>query len=221
MKVLLILSILFALISCKEIGDAIYEPPQIKSLELTPAGTVLPGDTVTALVSAENPEKGSLSYSWEVSPDRGLFLPPTDMESIRWIAPLVGDEYTIKVIVRNDKRSTETKNIVVQSLDNPYVRILSPANNSYYAQMQEIEVVATAYHDNDLSWVWLLVDNVIVDSLSWNSSDEYKFKYSPNLTKIGQVELRVMAEALNNPGNTSSDYVTVSIEGIVPKTGNP
>jgi hypothetical protein len=207
--------------SCKELGEAIYESPQIKSLEISPGGTVLPGDTVTAVVSADNPEKGTLSYSWEVSPDRGVFLPPTDMDTIKWIAPLVGDEYTIKAIVRNDKKSTETKNVVVQSLDKPYVRIISPANNSYFAQMQEIEVIATAYHDNNLSKVWLLIDNVVVDSLDWNSSDEYKFNYSPDLTKIGEVELRVMAEALGNQGNTSSDYVTVSIEGIVPKTGNP
>ena len=67
MKILLIFSVLFAVMSCKELGDAIYEPPVIESFELIYDEPVLPLDTVTAFVSASNPEKGELSYSWEVS----------------------------------------------------------------------------------------------------------------------------------------------------------
>ena len=63
------------------------------------------------------------------------------------------------------------------------------------------------------------MDNIVVDSLDWNSSDDYQFTYHPDLSTLGEIELRVMAEALEQPGNRGSDYITVSIEGILPKTG--
>ena len=85
-----------------------------------------------------------------------------------------------------------------------------------------IEIKATAYHDNDLSKVWLLVNNVYMDSLNWNPSNNYIFYYTPDFSvNPGPAELTVLAEAFDQPGNISFDHVTVNIEGIVPKTGNP
>jgi len=220
MRLFLILFVLI-IMSCKELGDAIqkYEPPIIKDLLLS-ANVVIPGDTITATVTATNPEKGVLTYSWE-APDGGQFVPPVDAETVKWVAPFEGKSYRIRSVVRNNEKSTLQKSVTVQSLNKPLVTITMPENDDFFVQGERIEIKATAYHDNDLSKVWLLVNNVYVDSLNWNPSNEYIFYYIPGPTIIGPTELTVLAEVFNQPGNTSSDYVTVSIEGILPKAENP
>jgi len=221
MRVLIFLfAVMLLFTACKELGDTIYEPPVIESLVLSPVGPVLPGDTVTAVVTAKNPEKGTLSYGWEVSPDKGNFLPPKDINVVKWIAPPEGDEYSIKAIVRNEKKQTVTKNITVLSLEKPYVKITSPSNNENFLIGNMINVEATAYHGNDLSKVWLLADNVYVDSSSWNSSNNYILHFTPDSTLVGPLQLKVLAEALNLPGNINSDYVNVNIQGIIMKSGD-
>lgn len=196
-----------------------YLKPVIEGLTLS-QNIVIPGDTVVATVTATNPEKGILTYSWQ-APDGGQFIPPTNANTVKWIAPFIGKVYKIKAIVSNEETSTRTAEVTVQSLNNPFVQILSPSNNDYFVQMQQIRVDVSAYHDNHLSKVWLLLDNVYIDSLGWNSSNIYVFDFKPDLSVVGQVELKVIAEVFNQPGNTASDYVMINIEGILPKTGTP
>lgn len=196
-----------------------YEKPIIEDLDLS-SNVVYPGDTVVATVTATNPEKGVLTYAWE-APDGGQFIPPTDEVTVQWVAPFIGKSYRIRAVVSNDEKSTLTKSVTVQSLTKPFVQILSPEDNEYFIQGGEIEISVNAYHDNHLSQVWLLVDNVFVDSLAWDASNNYIFKYVPDFSIVGETELKILAEVFNQPGNTASDYVTVSIEGILPKPGKP
>jgi hypothetical protein len=203
---------------CKELGDAIYEPPVINSFELKPDGSVYQGDTLRAVVKAVNPEKGKLTYKWEAL-DGGTFIPPFDLDSILWIAPFEGGEKRIRAVVSNDKEARRTNSVVVQSLGKPLVRILSPSTGENFLINQPIEVEATAYHDNDLSKVWLLVNDVPADSQSWTSSNNYLLRFTPTDTFVGPLELKVFAEVLNQPGNTNADYITVFVQGIIQKTG--
>jgi hypothetical protein len=222
MKYLIILSVFVLFISCKELGEAIYESPVIESFELTPDGPVFPLDTVTAVVIASNPEKGTLIYEWDVDPEdyEAQLIPPLNANTVRWIAPFEGGEYTITAIVRNDKKKTRSADIIVQSLEKPYVRINEPSNSDYFVQGQQIEIVADAFHPNNLTQVWLEVAGVSIEIKDYNSSDRYTFSYTPDSTVLGPVELKVTAEANTIPtGNTSSDYVIVNVEGILPKAG--
>lgn len=219
MKFVIILLLIASLwMACKELGDTIYEPPLINSLTLTPDGTILPGDSVKAIVKASNPEKGSLTYQWE-APDGGTFLPPADLDSIIWIAPFQGGEYRIRAIVSNDKESRETNRIDVQSLDKPLVKILSPANQQSFIVGQEMTINAEAYHDNDLSRVVLLLNNMPADTLGSYSSHNYLFHFTADTSSVGPLEIKVLAEVLNQPTNTNFDYVTVYIQGVIQKAG--
>ncbi len=219
MKILIIFTLcLLFMISCDKLGDVIYEAPVIESFTITPDVPVFPGDTVTAEVEATNPEKGILTYKWE-NPDGGQFIPPIDLNSVKWIAPLQGGEYRIRIVVKNDDESRDTKRATVQNLEKPYVKILAPANNENFIVGENIEVNVSAFHDNDLSQVWLLVQDRAVDSLSWNSSNSYNFSFIPDTSYFGSVEIKAMAEVFNQPGNTNLDYVNVYINRVILKSG--
>lgn len=220
MKTLIIIILsAFLLGACDKLGNVLYEPPVIESFVLSPDEAVLPGDTIRAIVVATNPEKGILSYKWE-APDGGQFIPPIDRDSVKWIAPLQGGDYGIRIVVKNDDESKQIKHATVLSLDKPYVKINSPANNDNFIVGDNIEIGVSAYHDNQLSRVLLLVQDSIVDSLGWNSSDTYTFLFTPDSSHIGPIEIKVTAEAAGTPGNTNSDYINIFINSVILKSGN-
>lgn len=178
---------------------------------------VYPGDTVKVVVTAANPEEGSLSFSW--SADGGDLLLPHNREEVQWVAPNIGGgRFTIEVTVSNvsDKSATASVQIEVISKDNPTVQIFSPDEGEFLVQFTEITISASASHPNDLQNVKLFVNDSLEAVLPPQAnSDIYEFDFSLDLPG-GPNTFKVEAAA-KNTGFIGSDSVTVSIEVILPK----
>lgn len=178
---------------------------------------VYPGDTVKVVVTAANPEEGSLSFSW--SADGGDLLLPHNREEVQWVAPNIGGgRFTIEVTVSNvsDKSATASVQIEVISQDNPTVQILSPDEGEFLVQFTEITISASASHPNDLQNVKLFVNDSLEAVLPPQAnSDIYEFDFALDLPG-GPNTFKVEAAA-KNTGFIGSDSVTVSIEVILPK----
>lgn len=221
-KIICLSLILFVFYACDKVGDIIkgddYQKPEIENLMLS-QNNINPGDTVTAEVKATNPEKGQLTYSWSSSPSGGQFIPPTDENIIKWVAPGAGGEYTIKAIVKNEKKSDDIqKKVNVQSPENPLVNILSPKNGEFFVQNNSIEVTATAYHDNSLSYVKIMAGDFL-NQKDFEASNHYSFTVPTNAGMVGKLVIKIEAEAFGDHGNTGVDSVTVNVEGIIFKRG--
>ncbi|KAA3617264.1 MAG: hypothetical protein D8M58_03240 [Calditrichaeota bacterium] len=195
-----------------------YEKPIIEKVDVFP-GTVNPGDTVTAIVVATNPEDGLLTYSWSSDPNRGQFIQPANKDTVYWIAPLIGDTYTLKVTVRNEKSNTGQDVVIVQSSVNPLVNITSPKTNEFFVQNTNIDVELTAYHDNSLAYVRLFVNGIQKGEQNYDASNNYLFSFTTDSSMVGPTTIEVVAAAFNKPDNTGSDLVVVNVEGILPKSG--
>lgn len=193
------------------------QPPVIENIRSeNDIYEVNPGDTVTVVVTATNPEEGPLSYAWTA--DGGELLLPRDREQITWVAPGVsGGSYTIEVSVSNtaDLSTTGSVTIVVISQAAPSVQISSPRNGAFVIQFTEITISASAFHVNGLQRVNLFVNDSLEQTLPPRSGNTYNFQYVLNLPG-GDNTFRVEAVA-NNTGITGSDEVTVSVEVILPK----
>jgi len=140
-----LIGLYLSLLACDP--EAIFRnAPVIDLIDISP-NRVNPYDTVYATVNATNPEEGSLTFQWSVSPERGPFLDPVDSRSVRWIAPTSGGDYVFKVVVSNSYKSTDrTGTVRVIEGGDPLVRIVFPQEDDYFIQMQEIEIIADAVH---------------------------------------------------------------------------
>lgn len=208
------------LMSCDSSLFGSKQPPVIDDIRTdNDIYKVYPGDTVTVIVSATNPEEGSLSYEW--SADGGDLLLPHNREEVQWVAPNIGGgKFTIEVTVSNvsDKSATASVKIEVISQDNPTVQILSPEEGAFLVQFTEITLSASASHPNGLQSVKLFINDTLEAVLpphTTNTNDIYEFDYTLNLPG-GPNTFKVEAAA-ENTGFIGSDSVTVSIEVILPK----
>ncbi len=210
------------LVACDKVGEIIdegkYEKPVINSVDASP-NNVNPGDTVTAIVEATNPEEGLLTYSWS-APDGGLFIQPANHDTAFWIAPFTGKTYTLKVTIRNEQKSNSgSDEVTVVSSVKPLVNVSSPTNGSYFVQNEDINIILTAYHDNSLAFVRLFVNDIQQGEESYNASNNYTFSFKTDSSMIGDVPIKVVAGAFDQPGNTGFDLVVISVEAILPKRG--
>lgn len=218
-KIYLILLIALLFISCD--ADKLFrKAPVIEEINVNP-DRVNPFDTVYAEVKATNPEEGSLSYHWSVSPDRGLFLDPIDGIATRWIAPTNGGDYIFQVEVSNSYKSAErTKSVKVVETGVPFVQILIPENDDYFVQLSEIEIQAEAFHNNGIDKVQLYVEDSLIIEKSGSSSNEYSFIFTPDTTLLGKTEIKIEAIA-NFVPTVGVDSIIVNIEGILPGKNIP
>jgi hypothetical protein len=211
-----IISLLFFLLASCDAEKIFRNAPVIEQLSVLPE-RVNPFDTVYASVTATNPEEGILSYQWSVSPERGFFLEGTSGASTRWIAPTVGGDYTFKIMVSNDFKSTErTAPVRVVEAGNPLVRILAPANDDYFVQRSPIEIRTEAFHNNGINRIQLFVKDFFISEQSGSSTNSYQFSFTPDSTYLGKVEIKIAAVA-NFVSTVGADSVVVNIEGIVPR----
>ncbi len=214
-QITLILSLLITFIACDP-ETLFRSSPVIDVIQINP-NRVNPYDTVFASVVASNPEEGSLSYGWSVSPNNGFFLDPTDGVSVRWIAPTSGGDYVFKVVVSNAFKTTErTGSVKVIEAGDPLVRISSPQHNEYFVQMQEIDITAEAFHNNGIYKVQLFIRDVLISEQSGLSSNTYQYSFIPDSSYLGITEIKVNAIA-NFTFTKGADSVEVNIEGIIPK----
>ncbi len=213
----LMISGMLLLTSCEGVNEIInpYKAPVIsdEGIVFNRTMPVSPAETLLVSVSADNPESGPLTYSW-TAPDGGSFYVATDQNEATWIAPLKGGNYTIKVDVYNDKKSSTSRDAQVLSPSEPFVQILTPAENESVVQGGQITVTARAYHDNGLKQVRLDVNGLAYGNpLDYNSSDEYVFTFTATQDYLGVTELKVVAQSpLQVEG---SDKVKIKVQGIV------
>ncbi len=205
--------------SCDELLNP-NNPPVIEAVFTTnDIYTVNPGDTVTVVVRASDPQDSQLFYRWEAS--GGELLLPTDRDSVRWAAPPVGGTYQISVTVSNvhDKSSEGALSIEVISQENPTVTILSPANGDFVVQHRLITISASAFHVNGLQSVALFVDDTLrAQQAGHANSNRYDFDFRTDLP-AGLHRIRVTAAA-NNSGRTGEDQVDITVEGIITRPEN-
>ncbi|MEE9117791.1 MAG: Ig-like domain-containing protein, partial [Calditrichia bacterium] len=174
---------------------------------------ILAGDSTEFWVEASNPGSGSLHYDWNATD--GYFLSPWDTEHIKWRAPFQGGIETIEIRVSNDDETIhKSKDITVVSLDTPVVNILSPKNDAYLVQFETIELVAEAFHDNQISVVEFFVNDKSIEILGREESNQYKVSWL-NEALAGNAEIKVTAVA-SITGIMGIDSITVNIEGVIP-----
>ncbi|MBN2364722.1 MAG: hypothetical protein EH225_01050 [Calditrichaeota bacterium] len=194
------------------------DAPVITEMKVYP-DRVNPFDTVYAEVEATNPEEGLLSYQWSVSPSAGSFADPVDGSEIRWIAPTTGGDYSIKIIVYNDYKSTEQKKIVtVIESAAPLVRILSPQDGEYLVQWSPTEISLRAIHNNGINRLFFYINDVFQAQQSGGSSGEYVFNFTPDSSLLGKTEIKIEAIA-NFVTATGADSIMVNIEAVLPSVG--
>ncbi|MCB0304673.1 MAG: hypothetical protein KDI38_12935 [Calditrichaeota bacterium] len=207
-------------LACNSQLDKIFgspDPPEIERI-----GTVGdryeadPGDTLTVVVEANNPEDGPLSYRWSAS--GGTLMQPVNRDTVRWVAPNAGGFYTISVSVSNTADDPAEAEITIQvfSQEVPAVQISAPRNGDDLVQFSTVTVSASAYHVNGLQSVTLWVnDSLRASRPPLPGSGSYEFDLYLDLPG-GPNTLRVEAVA-NGTGLSGSDAVTVTVEEILPK----
>lgn len=190
--------------------------PTVQLISVTP-GQVNPFDTVYAEVNAVNPEEGTLSYQWSVSPEAGVFIDPSDQRTTRWTAPTSGGVYTFKIMVSNDYKSAErSASVTVIEPTIPIVEISSPEDGDYFVQGQEIPIEVEARHSNGINKVRLFVrDNLLIEK-SGNPSNNYLFTFTPDSSYLGEAVIKLEAIA-NFTAASGIDSISIFVEGILPK----
>ena len=211
--------LLLTIIACDAVGNFIdsvdYQAPVINNLE-PEFKNVVSGDTIRIVVDAENPESGSLSYTWS-APDSGQFLQPADLDTVYWVAPLSGGTYNISVSVQNEKKSSEASTkINVQSQSRPVVNISRPKEGSYFVQTDSLTVVAHASHDNGLSTIRFYIDGELKIEKDYTPSNNYSFKIQIDTGSVGKVYLKVWTSAFGQPTNVGACSIFLYVEGIPP-----
>lgn len=216
--ILVIFAGIMLLAACKEV-DNLIDPD--KAPELDPQGIVVsadrvaPYDTVTAKIKATNPVEGPLSYEWTTGINGGTFIQPADKDSVRWIAPLNGGVYEIKVKVSNSKRSVRTsRQIEVISASKPLVDITTPADNAYFVLFQDVFVQARAEHENGILRVKLFVNDSLISEMTPKPAHLYELKFKSSADMVGKAIVKVEAEAFNHVKNT--DQISINVQGIIP-----
>jgi len=215
--------------SCSGLDDLIFDRhPQLSDMQIS-GKQVVPYDTIFASIEATNPIDGILEYQWTVKrinsaqPVIGTFDGPTDLDSVRWVAPIEGGFYELKVTVSNTaKEASDTEDIEVIVSEEPLVAMRLPAADTYYVTGQEFVIEARAEHANGLSWVRAYINDVFISpEQSQNTLGIYQFTITADSNMVGQSIVKVMAKAKNSVADAGADSVKIEVGGIIPgKNGN-
>jgi len=136
---------------------------------------------------------------------------------VRWVAPTAGGDYVFKITVSNSYKSADRSGTVrVIEGGDPLVRILSPQDDEYFTQLQEIGITAEAVHNNGIFKVQFFVDDVLINEQSGIPSNPYQFTFIPDTSHLGKTEIKMSAIA-NYTFTEGADSVQIYIEGIVPQ----
>lgn len=212
---ILLVGLFFSILSCDP-ESLFRNSPNIQLINVTP-NQVNPFDTVYAEVQAINPEEGTLSFQWSVSPEAGFFIDPTDRPASRWIAPTTGGDYSFKITVSNSFKSADRTSIVrVVEPTIPIVKITSPQSNEYFVHGQEIPIEVNARHNNGINTVKLYINSVFIREQSGNPANSYLFTLVPDTSYLGETEIKIEGIA-NFIAAMGADSIIVNIEGILPK----
>ncbi len=209
-------------ISCSGIDDLIYDRhPELSEMQIS-ASRVSPFDTVYASIEAKNPIDGILEYKWTVknlgngNSVNSAIDGPADLDSVRWIAPIAGGFYELKVTVSNTaKKSTAAKQIEVIVSDKPVVDLRKPVSGAYFTAGQSILIEARAEHVNGLSWVKAFIQDSLIGQSSQNTSGIYPFSALATNNMVGKTIVRIEAKTAFVE-QAGADSVEIEIGGIIP-----
>ena len=171
------------------------------------------GGTARFWVDASDPDGGVLNFLWSSS--GGDFLTSRQEDSVSWLAPLQGGDYSVQVKVSNkDKTVTRNRTITVRSLDKPIVAILSPVEGAFLVQYETVTIEADAFHDNGISTVEFFINDISIDLVDGNHTTSYSHDWVIEST-AGPTEIKVEAKA-RITSTISADSILVSVEGVIP-----
>ncbi len=215
----LIIVIGFFILSCEQVENLI-NPRQLPELDergvVVSRDQVMPGDTVMATITATNPLEGPLQYQWFA--DGGSFLPPSDKDTVYWVAPFSGGLYHLWVAVSNSDGETVApkRQVNVISTSEPVVNIIKPEAGAYYLSGQVCQVEVIAEHENGVSLVRLLVNGELLGETDQSQNKVFKFSFNVTEQMVGKTEIRVEAIARNQLQSKGQDLVYIYVGGILP-----
>ena len=222
LKFLIILFLPAVFISCSGIDDLIYDRhPELSDMQIS-ASRVAPFDTVYASIEAKNPIDGVLDYKWTVKnlgtgkSVNSTIDGPADLDSVRWIAPIEGGMYEIKVTVSNTvKDAPDSRQVEVVTSDIPEVNIYKPEAQAYFTAGQTFIIEAQAEHANGLSWVKAFLNDSLIGQSNQNSSGIYQFNAVANNSLAGKTLVRIEAKTAS-VDSVGAASVEIEIGGIIP-----
>ena len=191
------------------------KPPEVSKIYTDATGFIVnPLDTARFWVEATNPVEGNLIYQWSGS--GGEFIGSIRTAEVLWRAPLKGDTYTISVDVSNtDETTSRSEQIRVPSVNAPLVSITEPKPDSYLVQNTEVQIGATATHENGILLIRFYANDSLLVIREGSSSETYVYLWRVDLP-AGNGELKVEAVANNITETVGGDSISVHIEGVIP-----
>ena len=208
--------------SCSGLDDLIFDRHPILEPMQVSSTRVAPFDTVFASIKAENPIDGLLEYKWTVKrvgsalPSNGTIDGPSDQDSVRWIAPIDGGVYELKVKVSNTaKDASDATDIEVLVSEVPFVSIQKPGAGEYFVAGATITIETRAEHANGLSWVKAFINGSLIEQKNQNLSGIYTFNVIADSSMVGQPFIRIEAKS-KTVVETGADSIQVEIGGIIP-----
>lgn len=218
-KAFYFLNLIFLIFSaCQGVNDLFNpkHPPQLSEEGVVVSqDQVMPQDTILAQITATNPLDGPLEFTWYA--DGGNFIPPTDQDSVFWIAPVKGGLYHLWVTVGNLDGTTESpkRQILVVSTSKPVVNILHPSENAYFTVGQTIGVDVKAEHANGIALVNLYVNGRLQAKSDQAANQIYTFQLTLDDSMVGKTVLKAEAIARNQMASKGTDSITILVGGIV------
>jgi hypothetical protein len=207
----LVISALVLLPACQSLDKLINGKEPVIDRFLLSRYVVDPGDTLTITVLLQEGTE-PLTYSWQA--EEGQYIQPTDAATVTWQAPARGGTVKLTAKVSNDMGSDKhAQDVTVRSYVNPMVALRAPRDGIYFTQFQQINVEASASHENGIEALHLFVNDTLRSTLAGQTSSGYVFE-QVLLGQSGLCKLKVEAEA-RTTGVVGKDSVTVHVEGIV------
>lgn len=222
LKFLIVLFLPAIFITCSGIDDLIYDRhPELSPMQIS-ASNVSPFDTVYASIEAKNPIDGILDYKWTVKnlgsgkSVNNTIDGPADLDSVRWIAPIEGGMYEIKVTVSNTaKEASDSRQVEVVTSEKPVVDIHKPEANDYFTAGQAFVIEVHAEHVNGLSWVKAFLNDSLIGQSNQNNNGIYQFNALANNSLAGKTLVRIEAKTAS-VDSVGAASVEIEIGGIIP-----
>jgi hypothetical protein len=203
------------LASCGPV-EPVNNPPAVSSIQAS-ATQVNSGDTVVLSVTVSDADDDTLAITWWVTPQAGVFVGPLNDSTVRWVAPLAAQNYTIHVSVDDGNGSEVSRQIViiVAAHVSPVVRILRPADGEYLGGAGTCQIQATAAHSNNIRQMDFYFGGTLVSRQVFTMQQTVNAVYSQpmdGLEGIYQILVRAYSDADTVQVPPGTDTVTVYVE---------
>lgn len=156
-KILKVVLIIFIFLACDDLGTLLdNNKPKIEGGLKVTNDKPYPKDTINCSVDATNPVEGDLTYEWKKT--GGRFLEPTDLSTVKWVAPDLSGEYTLTVKVANSEGTSDaSKKIEVLEPQQPEINGDIVLSNASVIALDTVtaSISATNPRPGPLSYTWI------------------------------------------------------------------